>query len=155
MGVPVSPRGYPMVSPGLSPWVSPGGSSRCVLQGVPWGVPRGPGVSPGVSPGVLRQLLLMAVSGKLPPFRRCGAGSGEPLGGGALGILRGDPLGGAPGPRWWGRPRVCRGRVSGPFYIQGSRNYMVQNEPELHGFPKVVVVGSRRFSIRSFLEKIL
>ena len=39
--------------------------------------------------------------------------------------------------------------------VQGSRNYMVQNEPELHGFRKVVVVGSRRFSIRSFLEKIL
>ena len=32
---------------------------------------------------------------------------------------------------------------------------MVQNEPELHGFRKVVVVGSRRFSIRSFLEQIL
>ena len=39
--------------------------------------------------------------------------------------------------------------------LQGSQNYMVQNEPELHGFRKVVVVGSRRFSIRSFLEKIL
>ena len=32
---------------------------------------------------------------------------------------------------------------------------ILQNEPELHGFRKVVVVGSRRFSIRSFLEKIL
>ena len=37
--------------------------------------------------------------------------------------------------------------------LQGSRNYMVQNEPELHGFRKVVVVGSRRFSIRSFKKK--
>ena len=61
-----------------------------------------------------------------------------------------------------GSPRgcgVCRmvGFVSGSWLglVQGSRNYMVQNEPELHGFRKVVVVGSRRFSIRSFLEKIL
>ena len=37
--------------------------------------------------------------------------------------------------------------------VQGSRNYMLQNEPELHGFRKVVVVGSHRFSIRPFLEK--
>ena len=37
--------------------------------------------------------------------------------------------------------------------VQGSQNYMVQNERELHGSRKVVVVGSRRFSIRLVLEK--
>ena len=60
------------------------------------------------------------------------------------------------GQRNWNRQVEPRGIVkseAGP--LQGSRNYMVQNEPELHGFRKVVVVGSRRFSIKSFLEKIL